>query len=334
MDQTIETISVVQEGPWNEANLARRQLKALDSKHKVDILNFARLIKNPELEDTCVKAVRKNAGTILHTEEFLHCERDTLDAILRMDELTNVDEVQLFRACTRWATAHSQGIKTPRAVLGPALQLIRFRTMSAEQFAEHVCPTKILTPEEQSVILQCIVTGKDEFMPQGFSIETRPRGEEFRVGTAVEVELNWSVCQFRTAGEIAASPLRISVSADAYILGVKLRAWREGKRQGERYDQNVEVTLKDNDGIDLTSASFVGLVKNCDWITLWFERPYAIYAEAIYTVHLIYSEPQVRHWCWAYQKQTKKIYSGMEFCLLEQVQSTRIHCIVAEKIRV
>ncbi|KAF4520086.1 hypothetical protein B566_EDAN014191 [Ephemera danica] len=99
------------------------------------------------------EVLRKETSKVLKSDSFLRCEHPVLELILSDDELPRVTELELFRACASWAEAR----KHPRQALGSTLGLIRFHLLTAQQFAKHVKPTKLLSAAEESDILSCLI---------------------------------------------------------------------------------------------------------------------------------------------------------------------------------
>jgi hypothetical protein len=114
---------------------------------------------------------------VLKSDGFLRADRTTLVTILEQDQLRVSSELDLFSACLRWAKNHIQGTGSDLGIaetLGPALSLIRFRTMTAKEFATLVVPGKFLSKSEIADILCCILTETGD-MPEGFSNNVNSR---------------------------------------------------------------------------------------------------------------------------------------------------------------
>lgn len=89
----------------------------------------------------------------LTSEGFVDIDVSTLESVLARETL-NCKEINLFEAALTWA--HAECVRreidpTPnnkRAMLGSAIYLIRFPTMSLEDFANSAAQLGILTPQE------------------------------------------------------------------------------------------------------------------------------------------------------------------------------------------
>lgn len=89
----------------------------------------------------------------LTSEGFVDIDVSTLESVLARETL-NCKEINLFEAALAWA--HAECVRreidpTPsnkRVMLGSAIYLIRFPTMSLEDFANSAAQLGILTPQE------------------------------------------------------------------------------------------------------------------------------------------------------------------------------------------
>lgn len=89
----------------------------------------------------------------LTSDGFVDIDVSTLESVLARETL-NCKEINLFEAALAWA--HAECVRrdidpTPtnkRVMLGGAIYLIRFPTMSLEEFANSAAQIGILTPQE------------------------------------------------------------------------------------------------------------------------------------------------------------------------------------------
>lgn len=109
-----------------------------------------------DLQNLCLFCDQKIAfetKSILKSESFVKCSRDVLQKILSMNHL-NCTEIDIFDSCMKWAefqyskenyskdlSSKTFGVNEPtsienqKLILGDLFELIRFPTMSAEQFS-------------------------------------------------------------------------------------------------------------------------------------------------------------------------------------------------------
>lgn len=89
----------------------------------------------------------------LTSEGFVDIDVSTLESVLARETL-NCKEINLFEAALAWAQAECLRREidaTPvnkRSMLGSAIFLIRFPTMTLEEFANSAAQLGILTPQE------------------------------------------------------------------------------------------------------------------------------------------------------------------------------------------
>jgi hypothetical protein len=114
--------------------------------------------------------MKLSTDEVLKSDCFLRTKRATLFTILEQDELCISSELDLFSACLRWAKNRIQETGSGLSIvkmLGLTLPLIRFRTMTSEEFSSTVVPSNVLTADEGLRILCCIVN-KTGDVPAGF----------------------------------------------------------------------------------------------------------------------------------------------------------------------
>ncbi|KAF4516407.1 hypothetical protein B566_EDAN008530 [Ephemera danica] len=312
------------------SNLAK---KVQDAENVWRILDFAHLIADVKLEETCFETIRDDTGSILQTEGFLRCSRATLEFILKQDTLCNVTELQLFQACAAWGNANSGEAGSCKAALGSVLCWIRFRTISAADFAKYVCPTGLLCVEHERDIMRSCLTGEN-YMPLGASIQTRRRSAG--QGEILEIKI-------ATSGERmvleklqeATAPLCFSANRDAYILGVKMRAWRSNEIT-IGYEEIVYVSLQEDVSLFsdiLARTAFRGQVKKGEMLTIKFNRPCKISSDTSYLLYVKYARRGGNYrTCDLYKKQElQKSKNGLKIRVLDKtVAPPELHLIIAE----
>jgi len=100
------------------------------------------------LVDACTQFISHNTEAVLQSQNFIHSSVEVVRRIINLESIS-VGEIDLFEACVAWA--RTRGGNDPehlRKHLTPVLDLIRFPTMSPEDFARRVVPLNILTDPE------------------------------------------------------------------------------------------------------------------------------------------------------------------------------------------
>eukprot|EP00112_Aurelia_sp_Birch-Aquarium-sp1_P013677 Seg2912.2 transcript_id=Seg2912.2/GoldUCD/mRNA.D3Y31 product="BTB/POZ domain-containing protein 2" protein_id=Seg2912.2/GoldUCD/D3Y31 len=101
----------------------------------------------------CLKRISENATQMIKKDKFLDLGLESLKEILKMDTL-KVKEVDLFLAVDKWCEqkltkARKQiSAQSKQEMLGDAIYLIRFPTMSWQDFGKHCSMSGLLTSEQ------------------------------------------------------------------------------------------------------------------------------------------------------------------------------------------
>ena len=113
------------------------------------------------LAERCWELVDIELSKVITSEAFLEINQDTLEEILKRETLNipGGGEVKLFQAVLKWCN-HQCSVKdleatgeNRRAVLGDAVNHIRFLSMSQEEFAKNVPKSGLLTANEVMAFL-------------------------------------------------------------------------------------------------------------------------------------------------------------------------------------
>ena len=103
--------------------------------------------------DKCLKLISKNAGQIVKMDAFLDLSLNSLKEILKLDKLM-VKEIDLFLAVDKWCKQRLKqegtqvSVQAQQEMLGDAIYLIRFPTMSLQDFGKHCSMSGLLTSEQ------------------------------------------------------------------------------------------------------------------------------------------------------------------------------------------
>ena len=145
------------------------------------ILPTALKYEEKNLVDRCWKVIVSQTEQALKSDGFETIEKALLEALVQRETL-QIKEVELFKACDRWAInqCRKQGLATDgelkRRVLGEEIvKAIRYAVMKQEEFAGVVLDAKILTPDEIVTFFK-FFSSQEISPPLGFS-ETRRRAE-------------------------------------------------------------------------------------------------------------------------------------------------------------
>lgn len=120
-------------------------------------------LNNSKLMGFCEKRIQIFIEKVIKSEMFLHCSRDVIDHIVKLDRL-ECDEAELFNACVAWAMASCErdglDVTNPENLknqLGPCFYSIRFGAMDPENIA-NLLQSKIVeglfTKEELAEIVR------------------------------------------------------------------------------------------------------------------------------------------------------------------------------------
>ena len=124
------------------------------------ILTTARQYEEKSLIDRCWKVVDTETEASLKSNGFEIIEKSLLEEVVSRESM-GIREVELFKACNRWAIekCRKKGLaadgERKRRILGEqVIKAIRFPAMTQKEFADVVLDTKILTPEEIIILFK------------------------------------------------------------------------------------------------------------------------------------------------------------------------------------
>ena len=193
----------------------------LDPSNVFTILPTAQKYEEKNLVDRCWKVIDRQTEGALKSDGFETIEKALLEALVQRETL-EIKEVELFKACDRWAInqCRKQGLATDgglkRRVLGEEIiKAIRYAVMKQEEFAGVVLDAKILTPDEIVTFLK-FFSSQEISPPLGFS-ETRRRSCVHRCGRFTLMQrsswncdgFNRDVIEFKVDKDIILNGLRL-----------------------------------------------------------------------------------------------------------------------------
>ena len=131
----------------------------LDFSNLSCVLHHAQRYKNKDLLRSCWDLIDNETEKALKSSEFMTVERSFVKELVKRETL-NVREVELFKAVDCWAKKECKRRKLKKAgsvkrqVLGEQIvKNIRFPIMTKNEFMDVVLKSKILTPEETSMMM-------------------------------------------------------------------------------------------------------------------------------------------------------------------------------------
>ena len=145
----------------------------LDFSNLFCVLHHAQRYENKDLLRSCWDLIDNETEKALKSSEFMTMERSFVKQLVRRETL-NVREVELFKAVDCWAKKACKRRKLKKAgsikrqVLGEQIvKNIRFPIMTQNEFMDVVLKSKILTPEETSMMMNyfsCTITSAVGFL--------------------------------------------------------------------------------------------------------------------------------------------------------------------------
>ncbi|KAK2192994.1 hypothetical protein NP493_19g13007 [Ridgeia piscesae] len=118
------------------------------------------------LIEKCVLFIETRTEDVLHSSSFTDIPLALLTRILQFECLT-ISELELFQACLRWAQSeckrHNKDTcpRNKRKILGDAIYLIHFPSMSLKEFSRVVARSGILTAEEKCSVFEYLTCEED-----------------------------------------------------------------------------------------------------------------------------------------------------------------------------
>nr|XP_019964970.1 PREDICTED: BTB/POZ domain-containing protein 6-B-like isoform X1 [Paralichthys olivaceus] len=254
---------------------------SLEAKNACILLSQSCLFEEPELRQRCWEVIDAQAELALCSEGFCEIDMPTLEVILQRDTL-NVREVVVFQAVLNWSVAECQrqslavNPRNQRVVLGKALYLVRFASMTLQEFADVAAQSDILTLKEtRDIFLWFTASNKPrlEFPLVKRAGLTPQRCHRFQSSA-------YRSNQWRYRGRC--DSIQFAVDKRIFIAGLGLYGSSSGKaeysvkielkRQGTILAQNLTKFLSDG-----SSSTF----------PVWFEHPVQVEPDTFYTVSAV-----------------------------------------------
>ena len=121
----------------------------LSAETAIELLEQSIIFDKKDLKEKVLATIKEEACVVLSSEEFDKLSKEALHEILQLD-LWITSELEVFEATMNWAQAKCKELKKSvggvnlRGVLTESFFLIRFPTMSLDDFNDVVVPYDIL----------------------------------------------------------------------------------------------------------------------------------------------------------------------------------------------
>lgn len=282
---------------------------------------FARLFEEPELMDKCLQIMQKETHLLINDRSFDDIEIATLKTLLQQEKLS-VNEGDLYQGCVSWAEQECQRQvleKTPtnkRKVLGDAINLIRFLSLSPAEFASGPAVTGLLTQDECYPLLMNISSQGCLPLPQGFSPITtsrkppepparqmtplrghgegglRQNGEELQQkcvygGPVQDILVNEQLVDCALSFSVDRNVCIYGIEMPTQLLPVNLESLPQAAQQQQRYSELIYAFLQDSDNCRLTYTHYTGRVPWNGTMEVVFNRPVYILANKWYKIGVV-----------------------------------------------
>merc|ERR1719153_929855 len=149
-------------------------------------LEFAKLLEEPVLQEKALQIITHQTLDVIGEPTWEDIEQTTLAVVLRKDSLAAPESV-MFEAMDRWASRECErrGVESDgdskRLVLGDAVYLIRYLSLSAAEFAAGPAQSGILLQQESFSILMNISCPGSWELPDHMKGIAKPRKDPGRV---------------------------------------------------------------------------------------------------------------------------------------------------------
>ena len=253
----------------------------LDASNVCLLLNHSYLPDEQELMQSCWDVIDIQGEEAVQSESFTDIDFKTLEAILSRDTL-DAKETTLFAAATRWAEAACtrQGRDTSpqqcREVLGEALYLLRFPTMTSNDFADGAGKSGLLSMQETN----------DLFFY--FTATDKPR---LRFPTTYRKKRIWRCHRFKKSGVATKTCWKyegkcdsIQFSVDKCVSVVGFGLYGSAAEGSVKYQ--VTVSLKHDDCHLHSIKSSILCDGSANSFDVYFDNPIQIEANTYYTASL------------------------------------------------
>ncbi|XP_013170979.1 PREDICTED: BTB/POZ domain-containing protein 6 isoform X3 [Papilio xuthus] len=274
---------------------------SLTAKNACLLLSQSRFFEEPELMQRCWEVIDAQAEIALTSEGFVDIDVSTLESVLARETL-NSKEINLFEAALAWAQAECVRREieaTPankRAMLGSAIYLIRFPTMSLEEFANSAAQLGILTPQETiDIFLHFTASNKPQL---SYPVKQR-------AGLKAQICHRFQSCayrsnQWRYRGRC--DSIQFCVDKRIFVVGFGLYGSSNGAA-----DYNVKIELKRLGRVLAENNTKFFSDGSSNTFHVYFENPIQIEPECFYTASAILDGSELSYFG---QEGLSEVYMG------------------------
>ncbi|ODN05932.1 BTB/POZ domain-containing protein 2 [Orchesella cincta] len=131
----------------------------ISEENAVSIFQAAQMFDEKELREEAHAFLKRNFDIAMQRDDFLNISKENLCIFLQDDD-TFASELSIFHGVLRWAETECSRMNisgspdNQRLVLADILELVRLPVITSEDIALEVIPSRILTPEECTLLLQ------------------------------------------------------------------------------------------------------------------------------------------------------------------------------------
>ena len=261
----------------------------LDASNACVLLSQCRLFEEPDLVRRCWDVINTHTEEVLQSDGFSDMDYQTLEQILGRDSL-DVKETEVFAAAARWAEAECtrQGRDTSpqqcREVLGDALYLLRFPTMTPRDFADGAGSSGLLSMQETYDVLFYLTATNKPKVPFPTSCRKKRHKRCLRFTCIVKDNKGWGY-----SGRW--DSIQFSVDKCISVVGFGLYGSRESS-----VEYPVTIELKQGGRQLLRKTHTIFCDGSSDTFDVLFDSPFQIQANTYYTASLYLKNAKSSHY--------------------------------------
>ncbi|XP_023221951.1 uncharacterized protein LOC111623558 isoform X2 [Centruroides sculpturatus] len=152
-------------------------INAISGENVCRIHDFACQQDDKLIQYYCWRTFDAHWKEVFNGDDFLRCQRTTIDRLLSRPVYLSLTEGNLFSAVYKWVTEEVKRGSASRdafnercrTAMEPFVSKIRFLSMSLNEFSRHVVPTNYLNDEEKESIRSGLTSNELTNYPERFS---------------------------------------------------------------------------------------------------------------------------------------------------------------------
>ncbi|CAL8096063.1 unnamed protein product [Orchesella dallaii] len=160
-NEILETLYAAKKYDITELEIECTQMlkSNISEENAVSIFQAAQMFDEKELREEAHAFLKRNFDIVMQRDDFLNISKESLCTFLQDDD-TFASELSIFHGVMRWAETECSRMNmtsssdNQRLVLEDILELVRLPVITSEDIALEVIPSRILTPEECTLLLQ------------------------------------------------------------------------------------------------------------------------------------------------------------------------------------